>query len=149
MAEVAFENPSDDELRKIYDDVTTIAVVGASDNRGKPAFAIPRQLKDLGYRIVPVNPKGGEILGERAYRSLDDVDIPIDAVDVFRPAEETPEIAREAVKAGARVLWLQEGIVSEDAARIARDGGLTAVMGICMGATARRLGIGRRDPDRG
>jgi len=149
MADEEFRNPSDDELRTIYDRVATIAVVGASDNPGKPAFAIPRQLKDLGYRIVPVNPKGGEILGERAYRSLDDVDVPIDAVDVFRPAEETPEIARQAVKAGAKVLWLQEGIVSDEAARIAREGGLTAVMGICMGATARRLGIGRRDPDRG
>jgi predicted CoA-binding protein len=148
MADGEFHNPSDDKLRQIYDDVTTIAVVGASDNPGKPAFAIPRQLKGLGYRIVPVNPKGGEILGERAYRSLDDVDVPVDVVDVFRPAEETPEIARQAVKAGAKVLWLQEGIVSDEAADIARDGGLTAVMGICMGATARRLGIGRRDPDR-
>ncbi len=146
---MAFENPSDDQLRKIYDATSTIAVVGASDNPGKPAFAIPRQLKGLGYRIVPVNPKGGEILGERAYRSLDEVDLPVHVVDVFRPADETPDIARQAVKAGARVLWLQEGIVSEEAARIARDGGLTAVMGICMGATARRLGIGRRDPDRG
>jgi predicted CoA-binding protein len=116
-------------------------VVGASENPGKPAFAIPRQLKGLGYRIVPVNPKGGEILGERAFPSLDEVDVPIDVVDVFRPAEETPEIARQAVKAGAKVLWLQEGIVSEEAGRIARDGGLTVVMGICMGATARRLRI--------
>ena len=149
MAEEEFHNPSDDELRRIYEATSTIAVVGASDNAGKPAHAIPRQLKGLGYRIVPVNPKSGEILGERAYQSLDDVDVPIDVVDVFRPADETPEIARQAVKAGAKVLWLQEGIVSEEAASIAREGGLTAVMGICMGATARRLGISRRDPDRG
>ncbi|HEV8682084.1 MAG TPA: CoA-binding protein [Actinomycetota bacterium] len=148
MAEASFENPSDDELRKIYDDVATIAVVGASENPGKPAFAIPRQLQSLGYRIVPVNPKGGEILGERAYRSLDEVDVPIDVVDVFRPAEETPDIARQAVRAGAKVLWLQEGIVSEEAASIARAGGLTAVMGICMGHTARRLGISPR-PSKG
>jgi predicted CoA-binding protein len=148
MGEEAFSNPPDDELRGIYDATSTIAVVGASDTPGKPAFAIPRQLKGLGYRIVPVNPRGGEILGERAYRSLDEVDMPIDVVDVFRPAEETPDIARQAVKAGAKVLWLQEGIVSEEAAGIAREGGLTAVMGICMGATARRLGISRRDPGR-
>src|ERR687891_2138637 len=141
MADDGFENPSDDDLRQIYEATSTIAVVGASENPGKPAFAIPRQLKGLGYRIVPVNPKGGEILGERAFPSLDEVDVPVDVVDVFRPAEETPEIARQAVKAGAKVLWLQEGIVSEEAARIAREGGLTAVMGICMGATARRLGI--------
>jgi hypothetical protein len=144
MVGVEFENPSDDELRKIYDDVSTIAVVGASENPGKPAFAIPRQLQGLGYRIVPVNPKGGEIHGERVYRSLDEVDVPVDVVDVFRPADETPDIARQAVKLGAKVLWLQEGIVSEEAASIAREGGLTAVMGICMGHTARRLGIGPR-----
>jgi predicted CoA-binding protein len=149
MAEETFENPSDDELRRIYDDVSTIAVVGASENPEKPAFAIPRQLQGLGYRIVPVNPKGGEIHGESVYRSLDEVDVPVDVVDVFRPPEETPEIARQAVKAGARVLWLQEGIVSEEAARIAREAGLTPVMGICMGHTARRLGIRPRPPDQG
>jgi predicted CoA-binding protein len=146
MADQSFENPGDDELRKIYDETSTIAVVGASENPGKPAFSIPRQLQGLGYRIVPVNPKGGEIHGERVYRSLDEVDVPVDVVDVFRPAEETPAIARQAAKVGARVLWLQEGIVSEEAARIARDSGLTPVMGICMGATARRLEIPRRHP---
>lgn len=141
MPEPPFENPSDDELRGIYDRSSTIAVVGASENPEKAAFAIPRQLQRLGYRIAPVNPKGGEIHGERVYRSLDEVDVPVDVVDVFRPAEETPGIARQAVELGAKVLWLQEGIVSEEAARIAREGGLTAVMGICMGHTARRLGI--------
>jgi uncharacterized protein len=141
MADQPFQNPSDDELRKIYDQTSTIAVVGASASPGKPAFAIPRQLQGLGYRILPVNPKGGEIHGEHVVGSLDDVDEPIDVVDVFRPAEETPDIARQAVAKGAKVLWLQEGIVSEEAARIAREGGLTVVMGICMGHTARRLGI--------
>jgi predicted CoA-binding protein len=143
-----FENPSNDELRRIYDSASTIAVVGASENPEKAAFSIPRFLQSLGYRIVPVNPKAGEIHGERVYRSLDEVDVPVDVVDVFRPADETPEIARQAVKMEAKVLWLQEGIVSEEAARIAQDGGLIPVMGICMGATARRLGIGRRDPAR-
>jgi hypothetical protein len=148
MAPEAFQNPADDDLRKIYDRVSTIAVVGASGDPRKPSFAIPRQLQGLGYRIVPVNPKGGEILGERVYRSLHEVDIPIDVVDVFRPADETPDIAHQAVSAGAKVLWLQEGIVSEEAARIAQEGGLTAVMGICMGHTARRLGISPRSAAR-
>jgi hypothetical protein len=148
MVEVEFENPSDDELRKIYDDVSTIAVVGASENPGKPAFTIPRLLQSLGYRIVPVNPKGGKIHGERVYRSLEEVDVLVDVVDVFRPADETPDIARQAVKLGAKVLWLQEGIVSDEAGGIAREGGLTAVMGICMGHTARRLGITPR-PSKG
>lgn len=144
MTEDAFQNPSDDELKKIYEDASTIAVVGASATPGKPAFAIPKQLQGLGYRIVPVNPRGGEIHGERAYASLDEIEEPIDVVDAFRPAEETPGIARQAVAKGAKVLWLQEGIVSEEAAGIAREGGLTVVMGICMGHTARRLGIPRK-----
>jgi predicted CoA-binding protein len=148
MPEESFENPSDDVLRAIYDRTSTIAVVGASENPEKAAFAIPRQLQGLGYRIVPVNPKGGEIHGERVYGSLDEVDVPVDVVDVFRPADETPDIARQAVKLGAKVLWLQEGIVSEEAARIAGEGGLTAVMGICMGHTARRLRI-RPRPSKG
>jgi predicted CoA-binding protein len=148
MPEESFQNPSDDELRGIYDRTSTIAVVGASENLEKAAFAIPRQLQGLGYRIVPVNPKGGEIHGERVYRSLDEVDVPVDVVDVFRPADETPDIARQAVKLGAKVLWLQEGILSEEAASIATEGGLTAVMGICMGHTARRLRISPR-PSKG
>jgi uncharacterized protein len=147
MPDESFQNPPDDELRGIYEESSTIAVVGASDDPKKPAHAIPQQLQGLGYRIVPVNPKGGEILGEKAYRSLDELDVPADVVDVFRPSEETPDIARQAVKLGAKVLWLQEGIVSEEAATIGREGGLTVVMGICMGATARRLGISPRRAD--
>lgn len=135
-------NPSDDELREIYAETKTIAVVGASNDESKAANEIPRYLQRHGYRIVPVNPRGGEILGERAYASLTDVDVPVDVVDVFRPSEETPDIARQAVSIGAKVLWLQLGIESEEAATIAQDGGLRAVMDMCMGATHRRLGLG-------
>jgi uncharacterized protein len=137
-------NPSDDELRKIYAETKTIAVVGASNDESKAANEIPRYLQRQGFRIVPVNPRGGEILGERAYASLTEVDVPVDVVDVFRPSEETPGIAREAVSIGAKVLWLQLGIESEEAARIATEGGLTIVMNMCMGATHRRLGLGPR-----
>jgi predicted CoA-binding protein len=135
-------NPSNDELRKIYADTKTIAVVGASNDESKAASSIPRYLQRQGYRIIPVNPRGGEILGERAYRSLTEIDVPVDVVDVFRPSEETPSIAREAVTIGAKVLWLQLGIESEEAERIAEEGGLTAIMNLCMGATHRRLGLG-------
>jgi predicted CoA-binding protein len=134
------ENPSDDALRKIYAETRTIAVVGASGTQGKPAHSIPRFLQANGYRIVPVTPKSGDLLGEPTYPSLDAVPDDIDVVDVFRPAEEAPAIARQAVAARAKVLWLQQGIVSEEAADIARDGGLDVVMGICMGATYERLG---------
>ena len=135
-------NPSDDELRKIYAEAKTIAVVGASNDETKPAHTIPRYLKRQGYRVIPVNPRGGESLGEKAYEKLTDIDDPVDVVDVFRPSEETPPIAEDAVKVGAKVLWLQEGIESEDAKRIAAEGGLTTVMNACMGATHYRLKLG-------
>jgi uncharacterized protein len=124
-----------EDLRRIYDRTKTIAVVGASNNPTKPAHSIPRYLQEEGFRIVPVNPTEREVLGERAYPSLGDIEEPIDVVDVFRPAEETPDIARQAVEMGAKVLWLQEGIHSDEAARIARQGGLEFVSNRCMGET--------------
>ena len=132
----------DAELRKIYEETKTIAVVGASDNPQKPAHTIPRYLQRQGYRIIPVNPKGGEILGEKVHASLQEIEEPVDVVDVFRPSEETPDVARSAVEAGAKVLWLQEGISSEEAERIATEGGLEVVMDRCMGATHARLNLG-------
>lgn len=135
-------NPSDDELREIYGQTKTIAVVGASNDESKAANSIPRYLQRQGYRIVPVNPRGGEILGEHAYPSLKEVDVPVDVVNVFRPSEETPAIARDAVTIGAKVLWLQLGIESDEAAKIAQEGGLRAIMNLCMGATHKRLGLG-------
>jgi uncharacterized protein len=90
------------QLLGIYAETQTIAVVGASGDPSKPAHQIPRYLQQQGYRIVPVNPHGGELLGEPVARSLAEVDEPVDVVEVFRPADEAPEIAREAVKVGAR-----------------------------------------------
>lgn len=133
---------SPDELRQIYAETKTIAVVGASTDESKPANHIPAYLKGQGFRVVPVNPRGGEILGERAFESLRDVDVPIDVVQVFRPSEETPDIAREAVAVGSKVLWLQTGIRSDEAARIAEEGGLKVVMNRCMGVTHGQLGLG-------
>ena len=134
--------PSDDELRDIYASTKTIAVVGASDNPEKPGHDIPRYLQSQGFRIIPVNPKGGEILGEKVYGSLGDIPEPVDVVDVFRPSEEAADIAHDAVAIGANVLWLQSGIYSDEAAAIARAEGLTVVMDMCMGATHGRLGLG-------
>jgi hypothetical protein len=136
------DNPSEEDLRRIYAQTKTIAVVGASADEAKASHRVPRYLQSQGYRLLPVSPKGGEILGEPVYKSLDEVDVPIDVVQVFRPAEETPGIARQAVAAGAKVLWLQAGIFSEEAEQIARDGGLEVVMDICMGVTHRLLGLG-------
>jgi predicted CoA-binding protein len=130
------------QLVRIYAETTTIAVVGASGDPSKPAHQIPRYLQRQGYRIVPVNPRGGEFLGEPVARSLAEVDGPVDVVEVFRPAAEAPEIARQAVKVGAKVLWLQLGIVSEEARQVAEAGGLVVVMDRCMGETHGELGLG-------
>ncbi len=131
--------PSTDELIDLFRSITTIAVVGASFDESKPAHRIPRYLQSQGYRIVPVNPQGGELFGEPVVAALAEVREPIDAVQVFRPAEEAPELARGAITAGARVFWLQLGIVSSGAERIARAGGLTVVMDACMGAVHKKL----------
>jgi uncharacterized protein len=134
--------PTDDDLRRIYAETKTIAVVGASADPSKPSHNIPRYLQSQGFRIIPVSPKGGEILGEKVFASLRDIDVPVDTVDVFRPSEETPDIARDAVAIGAKHLWLQSGIANDEAAKIAEDAGLDVVMDRCMGATHGRLGLG-------
>jgi predicted CoA-binding protein len=131
-----------ERLLRIYADTKTIAVVGASADPSKPAHQIPRYLQRQGYRILPVNPRGGELLGEAVARSLAEVDGPVDVVDVFRPAEEAPEIARQAIAVGAKVLWLQLGIESEEAKRLAEAAGLTVVMNRCMGEAHGELGLG-------
>lgn len=136
--------PSDAELRSILGDARTIAVVGLSSDPARPSNEVASFLQARGYRIVPVNPGETQVLGQSAYASLLDVpgDLSIDVVDVFRRAEHTPEIAEQAVAVGAKVLWLQDGIVNEDARRIAEDAGLTVIMGACMMRTARRLDRG-------
>ncbi len=136
----------DDTLREqligIYRDARTIAVVGASADESKAAHRIPLYLQEQGYRIRPVNPRGGELFGEAVARSLAEIDGPVDVVDVFRPAPEAAGIARQAVAIGAKVLWLQLGIADDEARRIAEDAGLTVVMDRCMGATHQELGLG-------
>ena len=133
--------PSDAELRSILGDAETIAIVGLSSNPFKDSFEVAEYLQRKGYRIVPVNPNETQVLGETAYPSLLDVpmDVHIDVVDVFRRASETPPVAEQAVRVGARVLWLQDGIVNDTARRIAEEGGLTVIMGVCIRTTNRRL----------
>jgi predicted CoA-binding protein len=133
-------NPSNDELRQLLTSAKTIAMVGASANPGKPSHQIMRKLQSAGYKVIPVNPTESEILGEQAYPSLLDVAEPVDIVDVFRRSEDTPSIADDAVKIGAKALWLQSGVSNEDAAERARAGGLMVVMDTCIGATHAQLG---------
>lgn len=131
-----------ERLLRIYRETRTIAVVGASADFATASHRIPAYLQAQGYRIIPVNPRGGEMFGEPVRTSLAEIDEPIDVVNVFRPSDETPAVARDAVAAGARVLWLQAGIANDDAREIAEGAGLTVVMDRCMGATHRWLGLG-------
>ena len=126
-------NPSDDDIKALLTNAQTIAIVGASSNPEKSSYGIMRKLQHVGYRVIPVNPRETEVLGEKAYASLSDIPEKIDIVDVFRRAEDTPPIADEAVKIGAKALWLQSGIASEEAAARATTGGLTVVMDACLG----------------
>jgi predicted CoA-binding protein len=141
---MAHTNPPDTELTQILTGASTIAMVGASSNPEKASHHIMRQLQHAGYRVIPVNPRETEILGERSYPSLIDIPERVDIVVVFRRAEDTPVIADEAVKIGAKTLWLQQGISSEEAAARATAGGLKVVMNACIGATHARLRIPKK-----
>jgi predicted CoA-binding protein len=121
-----------DRLR-ILTTYRNIAMVGLSSNPYQPSSFAGIYLAANGYNIIPVNPSqaGKTILDQRAYGRVDEIDKPVDIVDVFRPASEVPEIARQAVKIGAKVLWTQLGVISEEGARIAREAGLEVVMDRC------------------
>jgi uncharacterized protein len=134
---------NDQKMKDILLSIKTIASVGLSSNPEKESYWIVSYLKDQGYHIIPVNPTSTEILGEKAYPDLESVPKKIDVVQVFRKSEDVPPIVDDAIKVGAKVVWMQEGIVNEEAAQKARDAGLQVVMDACMRATHRRL-IGER-----
>lgn len=117
--------------KEILERSGTLAVVGLSADPSKPAHSVPASLQRSGFRVIPVNPTVGEVLGERSYPSLTEVAEEVDTVVVFRPPQDAPEIARQAVKIGAKALWLQSGIRSEEARRIATEGGLDYVEDRC------------------
>lgn len=116
-----------------------IAVVGCSATPGKDAHEIPKYMLHHGYDIIPVNPGAAEIFGRRAYASLADIGRPLDLVDVFRPPDEAPAVARQAAMVGAKALWLQSGMRSEEARRIAADAGMRYVEDRCLKVEHRRL----------
>lgn len=138
---MAHINPSDQDIKALLTSATTIAVVGASSNPDKASHGIMQKLQRVGYRVIPVNPRETNVLGERSYASLVDVPERIDIVDVFRRPEDVPAVADEAVAIGAKVLWLQSGIVNEEAAARAEAKGLVVVMDACIGATHAMLQV--------
>lgn len=126
-------------LRKILMESRTIAVVGLSDDPGRPSHEVAKYLQKHGYRIVPVNPRCAEILGEKCYPDLRSIPERVDMVDVFRKPADCAPIAAEAVAIGARVLWLQLGIVNEEARQVAEAAGLQVVMDRCVKIEHARL----------
>jgi predicted CoA-binding protein len=130
-------------MRRITDilrSAHTIAVVGLSGKRFRPSFGVAEYLQRAGYRIIPVNPRETEVLGEKSYPDLDAAPEPIDIVDIFRRSEHVPAIVEAALRKGARAVWMQEGVVHEDAARRAEAAGLAVVMDRCILKEHRRMG---------
>lgn len=127
-----FRNPPDDALLALLKRVKTIAVVGLSPKPGRPSFTVAQAMQRFGYRIVPVRPAVDAVLGEPAYASLADIPFPVDLVDVFRAAEHIPGVVDECLAIGAPAIWIQEGIVHDEAAEKARAAGLTVVMDRCI-----------------
>ncbi len=124
---------SEEYLQTILKSVKSIAMVGASPDKTKFSYGVLRVLHETGYDMIPVNPRSGleEIRGIKVYPSLDSIDRPVDMVEVFRRAEDLPEVAKEAVAIGAKVLWGQIGVFNKEAAKIAEDAGMKVVMNHC------------------
>ena len=119
-------------IQRVLREAKTIAIVGLSGNPLRASNFVGFYLQRHGFRVIPVNPREPEILGERSYASLREVPVPIDIVDVFRAPAALPEIARDAVAVGAKCLWCQFNVINEEGARIAADGGLAVVMDRCL-----------------
>ena len=130
--------------KHILDYTHTIAVVGASKDPEKAGHSIPMAMKRHGFRVIGVNPSADTLFGEKAYKTLADIPEKVDLVSVFRPAAEAPDIARQAVAIGARALWLQTGIVSDEARQIAQAGGLDYVEDHCAGVERAKYAIDKR-----
>jgi predicted CoA-binding protein len=125
-----YQDPS--TIQRVLNGAKTIAIVGLSGNELRPSNFVGFYLKRHGYRVIPVNPRETEILGEPCYASLLDVPVPVDVVDVFRAPDALPAIARDAVAIGAGVLWCQFGVINQEGNRIAQDGGVTVIVDRCL-----------------
>jgi uncharacterized protein len=127
------ENPSAEEIRTLLEASHTVAVVGLSDKPYRTSHSIARALQDFGFRVFPVNPNlSGPVLGEEPYASVEEIGEPVDIVNVFRRSEKVMPTAKDGVAAGAKVLWMQSGVVNEEAAAYAGENGLTVVMDRCI-----------------
>lgn len=126
------KNPTNETIGNILKEAKTIAVVGLSDNPERTSYQVTKAMQDNGYRIIPVNPKVDEVLGEKAYASLLDFDEKIDIINVFRRSEFLPEIAKEAIQTDCKVFWAQQGVMNEEAYEILKENGFTVIMDVCI-----------------
>jgi predicted CoA-binding protein len=124
---------------KILNEYRTVAIVGLSPDPSRPSHRVAKYLINHGYKVIPVNPDAQEILGTRSYSDMNSIPEPIEIVDIFRRSEEVMPIVDEAIKIGAKVVWMQEGVINEEAASRARDAGLLVVMNKCMFKEHQRL----------
>ncbi|WP_240417433.1 CoA-binding protein [Paenibacillus periandrae] len=129
---MAFENPARDRIKELLKNAGNIAVVGLSDKPDRTSYMVAEAMQSKGYRIIPVNPNAKQILGELCYPSLSDIPEPVDIVNVFRRSDQVVPVAEEAVKINAKVFWLQLGIFNDEAAEIAKSGGLEVIMDRCI-----------------
>lgn len=127
------------QISEILHTARTIAVVGLSGKRYRPSYGVAEYMRKAGYRIIPVNPNETEVLGEKCYPDLDSVPDAVDIVDIFRRPEFVPDIVEAAIRKGARVVWMQEGVIHEAAARRAKEAGLEVVMDRCILKDHRRM----------
>lgn len=127
-----FTNPSSAEIRSLLQDIKTIAVVGLSPRPERASFRVARAMQGFGYRILPVRPGIAEVLGEKAYARLSDLPVLPDLVDVFRASEEVGPIVDECIALGVKRIWLQDGVINEEAAERARQAGMVVVMDRCI-----------------
>ena len=128
-------------LSEILTSAHTIAVVGLSGKRYRPSYGVAEYMKRAGYRIIPVNPEETEILGEKCYPDLDSIPEPVDVVDIFRRSEFVPDIVEAAIRKGARAIWMQEGVVHEEAAKRAEAAGIAVAMDRCILKDHRRMDL--------
>lgn len=129
---MSWDNPSNETLKHVLETAHTIAVVGLSDNPDKTAFQISKIMQENGYRIIPVNPNVGEVLGEKAYPALTDIPDTIDIINVFRRPEHLPDIAKEAAQTDCSVFWAQQGIINEEAYDYLKGRDFTVMMDLCI-----------------
>lgn len=139
---MAFQNPSPGEIKALLQRAKTIAVVGLSTDPDRASYSVASYLQANGYRIVPVRPGGGEVLGEKVYARLSDVPFAVDVVDHFRRSSSVGAHVDEAIGLRVPAIWMQEGVIDESAAQRARDAGLTVVMDRCMLKEHRKAGLG-------